>query len=544
MPTVGDLAAHAGAEVVGDAGLVVNGIAHDSRDVRGGELFVALHGLHTDGAAYLSEAVARGAVALCIDRGSAAGLERLGVPLIPVDDPRAALAELSAAVFGHPARELQLVGITGTLGKTSTAALLQAALVPAADGRGVGVVGSLGAGIAGQDSSASHSRAALDLDGMTTPDAPDLHRAFRVLVDSGVRLAVMEVTSHALAQERVRGLEFQLGLFTNLVPDEHLDFHGTPDDYLQTKARFFDHLAEGAPVVFNADDRLVVRMVRERTAAGRHPLVGVSVHGPMDHAVSGDSRTSLTRVEDVHWDGGGSTFTVSFDEPLPRLGGGDLAPTSFFVSIPLLGVQLITNAALAATAALVAGASPSDIGTAFAGVSPVRRRMQVIWSRGPLVIDDTTGNPETLRAVFATAEALPRSRLRIVFGLRGSRGVEINQLLADTLAELVSDRARVESVQLVVTWSEDVAGERDVVTPEEREAALAALEAGLHADRRGLLVEREPSLSRAVDRALSDAEADELVLLLGTQGMDRAAEFAVTALRGRRAPPAGGRKRG
>jgi UDP-N-acetylmuramoyl-L-alanyl-D-glutamate--2,6-diaminopimelate ligase len=531
MTTVAELAAAAGAELIGDGSIEVRGIAHDSREVRDGELFVALHGLQTDGAAYVSEAIARGAVAVCLDRDSAAGLERTGVPLVLVDDPRAALAELSAEVFGHPARELRLIGITGTLGKTSTAALLQAALVPSSEGSGVGVVGSLGANIARRGSGHISTRPALDLDGMTTPDAPDLHRALRLLVDSGVQLAVMEVTSHALAQERVRGVKLQLGLFTNLIPDEHLDFHGTPDDYLRTKARFFEHLAPGAPVVFNADDELVPAMVHERTASQAHPLIGVSVAGEARASVNPERRRSLVRVEDIRWDGRGSRFNVRIEEPLPLLDGGVVDPTSFPVSLPLLGVQLITNAALAATAALVAGASPADVAGAFAEVVPVRRRMQLIWSRGPLVIDDTTGNPETLRAVFETADAIPRSRLRVVFGLRGSRGVEINQLLSETLGELILERLHREPVDLVVTWSEDVAGERDTVTPEERDAALRVLDGTTSATAPAVPFEREPTLAGAVRRVVGDAGPHDLVLLLGAQGMDRAAEFALGLLR-------------
>jgi UDP-N-acetylmuramoyl-L-alanyl-D-glutamate--2,6-diaminopimelate ligase len=169
-------------------------------------------------------------------------------------------------------------------------------------------------------------------------------------------------------------------------------------------------------------------------------------------------------------------------------------------------------------------------------MAPVRRRMEVVRDARPLVIDDTAGHPDTLRAVFASIAPIARSGLRVLFGVRGARGVEINERLASTLAELIGERAREESVKLVVTWSEDTASPRDRATAEERDAVLRTLDASLArlphtGDLRAI---PEPTLEGGVRAVLDGVREDELVLLLGAQGMDRAADLVGKGPRGAR----------
>ena len=515
----------------------VTGITHDSRRVRPGDLFVALPGTRLDGAAYVEDAVAKGAVAVCAGRAGGGDTHgRAAVPVLRVDDPRVALARLSAALHGEPARALRMLGLTGTLGKTSTALLVEAALAGPTGGRDVGVVGSLGARVSGPARRRVAAGAMPDLDGMTTPDPPMLHRALRVMRDAGISTVVMEVTSHALAQHRVDGIVYALGAITNLVPDEHLDFHRTPENYLRTKARFLELLAPEAPLVFNADDRLVRKMVAESLATSPRPIIGVSL-GETARALRKDpddlaARDAAVCADDVESDARGTRFVLAVRRELPRLDGGVVAKQDVPVQLPVLGIQQLTNAALAATIALVAGAPPAELSASLARTPAMRRRMEVVHEAAPLVIDDTAGHPDTLRAVFGSIGSMRRSGLRVAFGLRGSRGVEINVALAEALAALVAERAREEPVHLAVTWSDDTAGPRDRVTDDEREAALRVLRATfdrLPPDARPRY-DTHASLEGAVRALLADVRDDELVLLLGAQGMDRAAEFARTTL--------------
>lgn len=497
------LARAAGLTLVGDD-VPVTGLSFDSRKVAAGDLFVAMPGTKADGARFVDDARRKGAVAACAAQPVA------GLPTIVATDPRAALGLLSAAWYGDPARQLALLGITGTLGKTSTAQLVLAAL--GASGTPIGVVGSLGVQARGVADPTLESRLP-GTDGMTTPDAPTLHRALRLLADAGVKTVAMEVTSHALAQGRVAGLVLDLGVLTNLVPDEHLDFHKTPEHYLATKARFFDLLRDGAPIIANGDDPLVRDMVAEKTRARPRPVVWMTTDDRADADVC---------ARDLAWDSGRLRFTLDVRRPLPGIGGRTVAPVQVPLVLPVFGVQHVENATLAATAALLAGASPEGLARAVAGVAQVRRRMQVLRERGPMVVDDTSGHPETLRAVFASVRALPHATLRIVFGVRGTRGAEINRRLARALGELVRRHAGRVPVTLVVTASEDTADERNRVTPEELAAFRESLGATPHAF--------EPTLARAVDRLVDGVRPDDLVLVLGAQGMDRAGEMLLGRL--------------
>ncbi|MBA2459898.1 MAG: hypothetical protein H0V43_13205 [Gemmatimonadales bacterium] len=423
------------------------------------------------------------------------------------------MPRLAATIHRHPARDLRLVGITGTLGKTSTALLVQSAL--AASGVQVGVIGSLGVRIQGRVADT----------GMTTPDAPAIHRALRMMVDAGVTIAALEVTSHAIALRRVAGLSFGVGALTNLVPDEHLDFHGTAGHYLRTKARFFDMLADGAPLVVNHDDPRVRTLVTEAGVERRRPVVTVSAAGDPGAAVA---------VTGLRTDAAGSAFALELRTPLPSVDGVEVARGAVPLVLPVLGVHQVANAALAAVVALIAGASPTGITESVAELAPIRRRMEIVRHASPIVLDDTVGNPRALEAVFASIDAIPHDGLQIAFGIRGSRGAAINRRLARTLAELLRRAGR--PARLIVTASEDAAGPRDRVRPEERDTVLQVLR------EEGIAFNYESTLAEAVRRTLAATSGGDLVLLLGAQGMDRAAEIARALLAtapGRAAPRAG-----
>jgi UDP-N-acetylmuramoyl-L-alanyl-D-glutamate--2,6-diaminopimelate ligase len=486
------------AEVIGakcSSDSLITGIAADSRRVRPGDLFIAASGDRSHLSDFIGDARRRGAA------GIVAPQIVEGFPSVEVADPRAALPHLAAAFHGYPADRLQLIGITGTLGKTSTTLLLGDILE--ADHKAVGVVGSLGIKLA----------EATQETGITTPDASILQEALRWFADQGVGHVAMEVTSHALSQKRIDGLQFRIGLLTNLVPDEHLEYHPTPEHYLETKMRFLEFLEPSAPLVINADCALT----RARTSHLTQPVVGVSSRGEASAAV---------QVEDIRMRDGHSQFTLRGARQVP--GAESLAPGfEMALRLPLLGVTQVANAAMAATAALLLGASPASVRRGLANAHPIRRRMEVIRPARPLIIDDTVGNPRSLEAVFETVRHLPHNgRLRILFGIRGMRGPDINANLAETLAECIGSCP----AHLVVTSSEDLADARNKVLPAERDAFINTLRARAN----GHHFAFEPCLKDAVETVLDDVGESDLVLLLGAQGLDAAAplvleKFAATA---------------
>jgi UDP-N-acetylmuramoyl-L-alanyl-D-glutamate--2,6-diaminopimelate ligase len=460
-------------------------ITLDSRDVRKGDLFVAVRGTHTDSHDLIPEAVRSGAAALVVDRD----VGGTGVPTLYVPDSRRALAELAAAWYGHPAHDLPLVGITGTLGKTSVLSTLEAILQRA--GRTVGTIGSLGIRIGGGTRETGH----------TVPPPMVLHRALAEMRDEGADLAVMEVTTHAISQQRVHGLRFALGVFTNLVPMEHMEYHGSFEAYVEVKTRYFDFLAPGAPVIHPGGDRAVRTQVEERG------LNGVRVGGDAD---------SMVRVVRGATSSAGSELLLQIRQPLPRLGGGAVEPGELPLRIRLLGRANINNAALAATAALCLGADTDSVRAALGAIEPPRRRMQIIHDRGFTVLDDTVGHPDSVSAVIEVAEQLPHRRLHIVFAIRGQRGETVNRQTAEALAIWAQ---RVGPSTLVVTHATDAADERNRVAPGERDAFVEPLRDN------GIEFREFERLHDAIDLALQRVQDGDLLLLLGAQGMDAGAEM-------------------
>ncbi|MGI9078409.1 MAG: Mur ligase family protein, partial [Gemmatimonadaceae bacterium] len=389
----------------------IAGISTDSRGAMPGELFVAIQGARTNGMEFVPDAIRRGAAAVC----AVAPVSH--TPTLIVADPRRALADLAAAFHGYPANEMTLIGITGSLGKTSTALFLEAAL--ASTGSPVGVIGSLGIRYGGKTLET----------GMTTPESPAIHGALREMVDSGIGTAIVEVTTHAILHHRVAGLRFALGVMTNLVPDEHLEFHPTPEHYVRTKTRFFDMLLAGAPLIYNGDDATVGDVVRPL----RRPLVSVAAA-----AQTNPSAEIVVERVDIR----SSAFSLRIHRPIPllsgeMLGGGDISIGRF----PIPGRQQIMNAALALTTAIVAGASPAAATAALENVKPIRRRMELLEHTSTTILDDTVGNPASILAVFDTLRTLAERPVRIVYAIRGARGVGINSANARVLASGVAERA-------------------------------------------------------------------------------------------------------
>src|SRR5687767_1236863 len=230
-----------GAKVEGDSAIQIRGISHDSRAVKPGDLFVCLVGEKFDGHKFAADALARGAAALCVQRG------RDGLPgnLMVVDDTRRALPALATAVYGHPSRQLRLIGVTGTNGKTTST--LMAASISKAAGRRTGTIGTLGAEIDGEPLPSER----------TTPEADQLQQLLAEMRRQGAEAVVMEVSSHALAQYRTDGCEYDGAIFTNLTQD-HLDYHGSLEDYFQAKLRLFEDYPQASRKPFvaavNLDD--------------------------------------------------------------------------------------------------------------------------------------------------------------------------------------------------------------------------------------------------------------------------------------------------
>jgi UDP-N-acetylmuramoyl-L-alanyl-D-glutamate--2,6-diaminopimelate ligase len=485
----------------------ISGLTEDSRRIQPGFVFVAVAGSALDGHRFVDDALARGAVAIVAERDVAAP-----VPVVRVASARRALAAMAARFHGYPARDLHLIGFTGTFGKTSTSDILRQ-LLDAGGGR-TGVLGSLGA----RYGPARQVEAAL-----TTPAPVELHAALRWLRDAGADTVIMEVTSHALRMERAAGLTFAGGLLAAIMPGEHTDFHRTYDDYVNAKRLFLDYLAPDALLAYDADNR-AARVLASEARVTR---------------TAGFSLTSALPPEggscEITREAGGEALPIAMPW-LPPSGGRGQRLTLEHVRLGADGVRFrihgvemhstlagrghLRNVALALTYALASGVSVEAARDVLGRLEPLHRRMERYRVAGREILDDTAGHPESFRATFETAGQIPHRRIAAVYALRGHRGVDLNRRSAAALADL----AHVHGVDpLILTAYVGETGPNDVVADEEREAALDAVTS------RGGQFVFEPRLDAALRMALDATAPGDLILLLGAQGMDRGRDLLSSA---------------
>jgi UDP-N-acetylmuramoyl-L-alanyl-D-glutamate--2,6-diaminopimelate ligase len=363
----------------------VRRIVTDSREVQPGDLFVALRGTRFDGHRFVDEAVRRGAVACVVEDAV-----ELSVPCFPVADSARALAELSATYHGRPADRLWLCGVTGTNGKTSTTWILRSMLEKAGWGK-VGSVGTLGYGTSEWWEKGIH----------TTPDAPRLQALLARFLEEGCRGVVMEVSSHAVRQRRTWGMEFEVGVLTNVTRD-HLDFHGTLEDYRAAKEEFCRSLLDEGrrkgpgTLVYCADDPEARR-------------IGDAFAGPKVRFGTGE--TAEVRA---------SRLEVSLEATrfLLRLAGGAELP----VRLPLLGQFSVLNALAAAAVAEVIGIAPEAIREGLQTVDPVPGRFEAYGGCDrPRVVVDYCHTPDSMDRLLRFCRELAPGRLWVVFGCGGDR---------------------------------------------------------------------------------------------------------------------------
>lgn len=455
--TVRMLAERLGATVRGEGGVPVTGVSHDSRQVSAGDLFVAMKGHRFDGHDYIDEAVSRGAVAVICER-----LADRPIPQILVGDGRTALGGASAEVYGHPSHGLRLVGVTGTNGKTTVMHMIES--VARSAGHRTGLIGTLGTRIG--------NRVLPTM--LTTPEASDIQRRLATMLTEGVDTAVMEVSSHGLALQRVDDLRFALAVFTNLGHD-HLDFHGTRENYYRSKEQLFspDLSAEG---VVSVDDEWGRRLA----ARGRIPLTTVGTR--TDAEVRGEmvSHSLSTVVMRCHAEGASFTFRV-----------------------PMGGIHNGANALLAAAAALRLGFSPSEVSAGMGALTPVDGRFEVVAESPVAVVVDYAHTPGAIRSVIRAARASVGGRVIAVVGAGGDRDKSKRREMAGAASS--ADRVMLTS---------------DNPRSEDPFAILADLVAGLKGEGYRMEVDRR----RAIGVAVAWARPGDVVLILG-KGHERFQEM-------------------
>jgi UDP-N-acetylmuramoyl-L-alanyl-D-glutamate--2,6-diaminopimelate ligase len=444
------------------------GVTHDSRRAAPGVVFVALRGLNADGAAFAPQAVAAGAAVVVAEQSAVDA----GAPWVVVRDARLALALLAAEFFGHPSREMRVVGITGTNGKTTTSYLIHAIFEAA--GMSCGLMGTVTYRIGTRSFDATR----------TTPEAPDLQALMRQMVTAGCRACVMEVSSHALALRRADGIRFAAGVFTNLTRD-HLDFHADMEDYFSAKRRLFEMLPDDAPAVINVDDP-------------RAPALVEAVRRPVTYAVNKPADISP----------GPLSFTLDglrFDVRTP---GGAVR-----VSSRMVGKPNVYNVLAAVATATALGLPVPAIEKGIAGLQGVPGRFELASTPADdiTVIVDYAHTDDALRNLLETARAMATRRLITVFGAGGDRDRTKRPLMGMVAARL-SD--------IVVITSDNPRGEDPARIVEEVKRGADAEVRQSNAELVTIVDRRE-----AIIEAVRRAAANDVVLIAG-KGHEKYQEVA------------------
>ncbi len=468
----------------------ITGIVSDSRQVTPGALFVAYAGVHVDGGRYVPQAIERGAAAIVAENRPATPV---GCPLILVPNGRLALAYLAAAWFGYPTRRLRVIGVTGTDGKTTTCSL--AASLLAAAGHTVGTVTTVAATIGGRDFDTGFHT--------TTPDALDIQRYLARMVDAGMEYAVVEATSHGLAQHRLDGVDFDIAAVTNIT-HEHLDLHKTWENYRDAKARLFQMLGSTPHkprtpkvAVLNADDTERGAFAFLRMIPAEEQIL-YSLNPPREPA---RERTQWIFAREVEHTIRGLRLSVVSPH-------GEIK-----IESPLIGRYNVSNI-LAAVGIGLARRIPFE--AIRAGIRPVQviGRMQVIERGQPFTaLVDFAHTPNALRVALETARELARGRILVVFGCAGLRDVDKRAQMGE-IAGRLADR--------VIVTAEDPRTERlDAINAEiarglERAGRRRELDYTIVDDR-----------AEAIARAVRDAREGDWVIVTG-KGHEQSMCFGTT----------------
>jgi UDP-N-acetylmuramoyl-L-alanyl-D-glutamate--2,6-diaminopimelate ligase len=426
--------------------LDITDIAYHSRQVKKGTLFVAIPGAKEDGHRFIEEGIAHGARAVIVEQMP----PRLpDITLVKVRDARKALAQISTEYFANPSRQITLVGITGTNGKTTTSYLIESMIKAA--GKTIGVIGTINYRLRGKEQPAA----------TTTPQSYDLQQLLREMVADGAEYVVMEVSSHALDQERVRGCHFDVGVFTNITP-EHLDYHEDMDQYFAAKKRFFHEIlpaSEKDPwAIINLDDPLSRDLqqglppLRQLTYGLNQGVVHVQQHGL---SLKGTEATLATP-------------------------SGPLE-----IRTPLIGEYNLYNIMAATAVGIVLGIPRETIIQGIQSLPLVPGRMERIGEGDPWVFVDYAHTPDALEKAIKEVKRLAHGRVVVVFGCGGDRDRTKRAPMGrigvhgSDLAIITSDNPRTEDplriIEEIEKGAKEISPSRYLVIPNRREAIKQAI---------------------------------------------------------------------
>lgn len=477
-----------GVEIISTKGAIseeleIPKIAFHTDDVGEGAIFVAIKGYVTDGHKYIAKAKERGAALAVVE-----DLSDVDIPQIQVENTRRTLADMADNYYHHPSGELNIIGITATNGKTTTAFMVEAILK--GDKRETGMVGTV----------FTRYKDVRIPSILTTPESLTLQGYLRDMKERGITDVVMEVSSAGQELFRNKNIDFDVVTFNNL-GREHIDQHGSYEKYFHFKSRLIRHAKKDAVAILNADDEKIISL-KDRTEA---QVLTFSLHGAeADFGI---------RDLDLSTGKGKFIFTIHRDLTVK---GHNLKKSEFPVELGAVGYSSVMNAVVAIIVGLTQGIDPEVIREALNAFKGVERRFELIYDEEFKILDDHFANEKNIDATMETLKKMDYNHLHILYAVRGMRGVEVNREITERLVEWIEI---LKPETLSATLSRDIVTDKDRVTDEELDIFVKTLE-NHHVN-----CKIYDHLEEAIDEAIDRLHQDDVLLLAGCQGMDKGAGF-------------------
>ncbi len=474
-----------------DEAIDITGIANHTDKVKAGYLFVAIKGYLTDGHKYIEKAIENGAVAAIVEDFR----EDLKIAQYRVENSRITLSALSAAFYNYPSKDMRMIGVTATNGKTTTSYMLSK--IFEAGGYKNGLIGSVMNKISEDEIIPSI---------LTTPESIDLQGFLYEMKKNGVEKVAMEASSSALELYRVNDIDFDIVSFNNF-SREHIDQHGTFDKYWEAKSSLIKNAKESAYAVLNLDDEYSSSLIDKTEAK----VITYSLSKEEGNLYCKDLKLLKGRAK----------FTVKINKAFRTI-SGNLIKDDFEVTLGIPGYHSVANSMAAITIALIDDIPIEMIINGLKEFSGVERRFQYIYENDFIIIDDHFANRGNINVTLETLKYMEYNKFHLVYSIRGNRGITVNRENAETIGAW---KEKLGLEQIIATKSIGDVGPKDMVTKEEEEVFLEIMESS------GMRVYLYDALDDAIKHALKVADKDDIVMLAGCQGMDHGARIALNYLK-------------
>ncbi|OWZ82929.1 Mur ligase family protein [Natranaerobius trueperi] len=467
----------------------ISGLNYHSQKVSSNELFFCIKGVKFDGHNFAMDAYEKGAIALVVEKR----LPNVPIAQIVVADTRLALSYLSSIFYSKPSKDLTMIGITSTNGKTTTSYMIDNIL---SSNHLTGLIGTVVVKTGDE----------LEEAGLTTPESLDLQKYLYKMKLKNLPYCTMEVSSSGLELERVSAVDYDVAIINNIARD-HIDLHGSFEKYFRAKKRLVEELTSNKIAILNVDCENTRKLINYTNAR----VITYSVKG----------NDAMVQVDDLDLSSGRGNFTINIKEALPTVLDKKVQQQHIKIQLNVLGLHNVYNATSAAIAALALDKSSATIQRELLRFGGVERRFQLIYNQEFKIIDDHFANSGNIAVTLETLRHMEYNKLKLLYAIRGGRGITVNRENVETLIKWAN---KLDLKEIYVTSSVECVDEKDKVSKEELDLTIDLLEEA------GLQVIYYDNLDNSVKSVLQNLTTGDVLLFAGCQGMDPAAKIALNHL--------------